>query len=134
MENLICLDASVLIEYFRKKNKQDTFFPKLSLKYIGFLVPAVAHFEIYNGSTPLQNQYWNNLFFDFMVLPFTADISITAVKIRTQLKAVRKTIEFKDLSIAATALHHNFPLATLNEKHFNNIQGLNLITPSSFQP
>lgn len=134
MESLVCLDASVLIEYFRKKNKAETLFAKLSLKHTGFLIPVVAYFEIYNGSTPLQNEYWDNLFSDFLVLPFTAEISRRAVKIRQQLKTLRTTIEFKDLTIAASALHHNFSLATINEKHFKNIQGLNLITPSSFLP
>ena len=134
MESLICLDASVLIEYFRKKNKAETLFAKLALKYTGFLVPAVAHFKIYNGSTPLQNQYWDNLFSDFIILTFTVYISITAIKIRRQLKVLRVTIEFKDLTIAASSLHHNYSLATINEKHFKNIKGLHLVTPSSFQP
>ena len=133
MESLICLDASILIEYFRKKNKAETLFAKLALKYTGFLVPAVAHFKIYNGSTPLQNQYWDNLFSDFIILTFTVYISITAIKIRRQLKVLRITIEFKDLTIAASSLHHNFSLATINEKHFQNIKGLHLVTPSSFQ-
>ncbi len=133
MESLICLDASVLIEYFRKKNKAETLFAKLALKYTGFLVPAVAHFKIYNGSTPLQNQYWDNLFSDFIILTFTVYISITAIKIRRQLKVLRITIEFKYLTIAASSLHHNFSLATINEKHFQNIKGLHLVTPSSFQ-
>ncbi len=133
MESLICLDASVLIEYFRKKNNAETLFAKLALKYTGFLVPAVAHFKIYNGSTPLQNQYWDNLFSDFIILTFTVYISITAIKIRRQLKVLRITIEFKYLTIAASSLHHNFSLATINEKHFQNIKGLHLVTPSSFQ-
>ena len=134
MESMICLDASVLIEYFRKKNKAETLFAKLALKYNGFVVSAVAHFEIYNGSTPVQNQYWDNLFSDFIILPFTADISIAAIKLRRQLKVLRITIEFKDLTIAASSLHHNYSLATINEKHFKNIKGLHLVTPSSFQP
>ena len=132
MESLISLYVSVLIEYFRKKNKAETLFAKLALKYTG-IVPAVAHFKIYIGSTPLQNKYWDNLFSDFIILPFTVYISITAIKIRRQLKVLRITIEFKDLTIAASSLHHNFSLATINEKHFHNIKGLHLVTPSSFQ-
>ena len=49
-----------------------------------------------------------------------------------QLKSKRKTIEYKDLLIAATALHYNYSLATINEKHFKDIKGLDLITPASF--
>ena len=133
MESIICLDASVLIEYFRKKNKKDTLFAKLALKYTGFIVPVAVHFEIYNGSNPLQKDYWDNLFSDFLILPFTAEISNTAIIIRSQLKTLRTSIEFKDLIIAASALHHNFSLATINERHFNNIKNLHLVTPSSFQ-
>jgi predicted nucleic acid-binding protein len=132
MEGLICLDSSVLIEYFRKKNKAQTLFPRLALKYSGFVVPSVVHFEIYSGSTPYQAVYWNNLFSDFLILPFTDSISNKAIVVLKELKAVRITIEFKDLIIAASALNHNFPHATNNEKHFNKIKGLQLITPSSF--
>jgi|GEM_PF-5191738 len=35
--------------------------------------------------------------------------------------------------IAASSLYYNYSLATINEKHFQNIEGLHLITPSSFQ-
>lgn len=134
MEGLICVDASVLIEYFRKKKKSETLFAKLSLTYTGFVVPAAAHSEIYYRSTPLQNAYRNNLFSDFLILPFTAYISLVAVEITKQLKANRTIIEFKDLTIAASALNHNLSLATTNEKHFKNILGLDLITSSSFNP
>ena len=132
MEGLICIDSSVLIEYFRKKNKAETLLPKLSLKYSGFAVPSVVHFEIYTGSTPQQTEYWNNLFSDFLVLPFTDSISNKAILIMKELKKIRITMEFKDLIIAASASNHNFPLATINEKHFNKIKGLQLITPFSF--
>jgi predicted nucleic acid-binding protein len=132
MEGLICIDSSVLIEYFRKKNKTETLFAKLSLQYSGFIIPAVVHFEIYSGSTPQQKIFWDNLFSDFLIIPFTASISNKAIFILKYLKIMSVTVVFKDLMIAASALSHNFPLATLNEKHFNKIKGLQLITPSSF--
>ena len=132
MEGLICLDSSVLIEYFRKKNKTETIFPKLSLRYSGFIIPSVVHFEIYSGSTLRQKTYWDNLFSDFLIIPFTDSIRNKAVFILKELKVMGITIDFKDLLIAASALNHNFPLATLNEKHFDKIKGLQLITPSSF--
>jgi tRNA(fMet)-specific endonuclease VapC len=132
MEDLICLDSSVLIEYFRKKNKTETVFSKLSLQYSGFIIPSVVHFEIYSGSTLQQKTYWDNLFSDFLIIPFTDSISNRAIFILKELKTLGLTIDFKDLIIGASALNHNFPLATLNEKHFNKIKRLQLITPSSF--
>jgi tRNA(fMet)-specific endonuclease VapC len=121
MEGLVCLDASVLIEYFRNRNKKETFFPSLSLNYPGFVLPAIAHFEIYTGCTPQQKIFWDNLFADFLILPFTTSVSFEAVSIQKLLKSVGINIEFKDLAIAATAKSYGYPLATLNEKHFINM-------------
>lgn len=59
----------------------------------------------------------------------TKDISNQSINIFRQLKTQRKSIEFQDLIIAATALSNKNSLATLNEKHFDNIEGLDLITP-----
>jgi predicted nucleic acid-binding protein len=48
------------------------------------------------------------------------------------LKLKRKTIEYKDLMIVPTALQVKYKSATINEKRFQDINGLDLITPSSF--
>jgi predicted nucleic acid-binding protein len=71
---------------------------------------------------------------DILIIPYQHYLNETAISITKQLKLKRKTIEYKDLLIAATALHFNYSLATINEKHFKDIDGLHLITPSSFQP
>jgi tRNA(fMet)-specific endonuclease VapC len=42
------------------------------------------------------------------------------------LKA-NKMIDLADILIEATALTHNISIATLNDKHFNRIQGLEII-------
>ena len=133
MENLICLDSSSLIDYYRKKNKEGTFFYKLSASYQGFVLPVTAHFEILSGSNPNQHSFWQNMFADLLVIPYQPYINQTAISIVSKLKTKRKTIDFKDLLIAATALHYNYSLATINEKHFTVIEGLHLITPSSFK-
>lgn len=132
MENLICLDSSVLIDYYRKKHKEKTFFLQLTQQYSGFLLSVTAHFEILLRSNPNQHDFWENIFSDILIIPYQPYLNETAVKITRRLKAKRKTIEFKDLLIAATALHYHYSLATLNEKHFENIEGLDLITPRSF--
>jgi predicted nucleic acid-binding protein len=36
----------------------------------------------------------------------------------------RKTVDLADIFIAATTLAHNIPFATINRKHFENIDGL----------
>ncbi len=133
MENIICLDASPLIDYYRKKVKEKTFFYQLTKNYTGFVLPVTAHFEVLAGSNLNQHSFWKNIFADLLIIPYQPYINETALNIIKQLKEKRKTIEYKDLLIAATALHYNYSLATINEKHFQHIEDLHLITPSSFK-
>lgn len=134
MENIICLDSSPLIDFYRKKVKEKTFFFRLTQNYTGFVLPVTAHFEVLAGSNSTQHLFWKNIFDDLLIIPYQPYINNTALSVVKQLEEKRKTKEYKDLLIAATALHHGYSLATLNEKHFGSIDGLNLITPSSFNP
>jgi predicted nucleic acid-binding protein len=130
MESLICLDTSVLIDFFRKLKSEKTLFIKLTQSnFSGFYIPVTVEFEIYYGATQQQLGFWNNLFNDFIILPFTQAINKIAIETAKDLRRKNKLIDYKDLTIAATALSARCPLATLNKKHFNNIEGLDLITP-----
>ena len=61
------------------------------------------------------------------VLPFDKSVAKKAVEINIQLKKKRNQIAIPDLFIAATAILHHLPFATLNRKHFERIEGLNII-------
>ena len=80
MENIICLDASPLIDYYRKKIKSKTFFYKLSDAYIGFVLPVTAHFEILSGSNTNQHNFWKNIFDDILIIPYQPYINGTAIQ------------------------------------------------------
>ena len=131
MEGIILLDSSVLIDYFCKKIKEKTFFYQLALRFNGFAIPVMVHYEILSGSNLQQESFWKNLFNDMMILPYTAKDNYTAIRIKELLKTKRKSIDFKDLLIATTSLVHHLPLATLNKAHFIAIKELSLITPDS---
>jgi tRNA(fMet)-specific endonuclease VapC len=130
IQRLINIDTSVLIEYFRKSEKSNSFFVRLlNKKFQGFLVSVAVHFEIYQGINNLQVNYWDNLFSDFLLLPYNENVNKHSIEVYKQLKKKRRSIEFKDLMIAATAKANKYPLATLNKRHFDQIEGLDLITP-----
>jgi len=132
MENkIICLDTSVLIDYFRKKNKQNTFFFQLTKKYSIFAVSVITEYEIYIGSNSEQEKFWNNFFKFLTILPVNSYVIKNAVEIEKKLKKTRKSIDIPDLFIAATTLENKMALATLNTKHFQNIEKIQLITLSS---
>ena len=130
MENLVCLDSTVLIDFFRKQKSDNTLFVKLiKSEFSGFYIPVTVKFEIYFGATEQQFDFWNNLFNDFIVLPLTESVNTIAIDIAKSLKKRNKLIDYKDIVIAATAVSQGCPLATINKKHFENIEGLDLITP-----
>ncbi len=131
MENIVCLDTSVLIDFFRKQKSEKTLFIKLiQSNFSGFYIPITVEFEIYYGANEQQLSFWNSLFTDFIVLPLTQAINAFAINIAKDLRRRNKSIEYKDLVIAATALSINCPLATINKKHFENMEGIELITPA----
>ncbi|WP_418884486.1 type II toxin-antitoxin system VapC family toxin [Cognataquiflexum rubidum] len=47
-----------------------------------------------------------------------------AIEVYASLKKQNKLIDLADLLIGATAKNHRIPLATLNKKHFQRIEGL----------
>jgi predicted nucleic acid-binding protein len=47
--------------------------------------------------------------------------------VNSGLKRKRKQIDLADLFIAATAMTQNLSIATLNKKHFDRIDGLDII-------
>lgn len=61
------------------------------------------------------------------VLPFYKGVAKVAADINRDLKGKRKQIAIPDLFIAATAITNNLPFATLNKKHFDSVERLNVI-------
>ena len=62
------------------------------------------------------------------VLPFDNKIALKAGQIYQELRKKNQLIEFRDIFIAATCLIHELPLATLNKKHFERIEGLTVMS------
>jgi predicted nucleic acid-binding protein len=116
-----------LIEFYRKKDKSKSALFRLSQTYSIFAVSAVTHFEIYAGTNKDQLGFWDSFFNDITILPFTAEVSKIAANIDAELKRKRKQIAVPDLFISATAIHHKLPIATLNKKHFERVDDLEVL-------
>ena len=127
-KELFCLDTSILIDYFRKTKKENSFFYKLAQDNSLFTVSVITEFEIYSGSNERQQELWDTIFHFITVIPFDSRVNEEAIKIFKDLKSKNKLIEMPDLFIGATARAHKLKLATLNHKHFSRIEGLELIT------
>jgi predicted nucleic acid-binding protein len=130
--DLIVLDTSVKIDYFRKSDKANSFFERLFRFNRGFTISVITHIKIMIGNNEAQNRIWEAILEDISLIDYHFSINQTAIRIYKELKQKNRHIPFQDMAIAATAIHHNYQLATINEKHFKNIAGIKLLTPAIF--
>lgn len=121
----LLVDTCLFIDYFRKKNKAKSLLYELSLQY-RITTSAVSYFELYAGAKERDFEFLNHMFQKIQILPFTAVNARKAAEIYQILRRENKIIEFRDIFIAATAIFHEFSLATLNQKHFQRIPELKL--------
>jgi tRNA(fMet)-specific endonuclease VapC len=128
MENeIICLDTSILIEFYRKKLKEKSVFFQLTQTHKLFAVSIITEYELLIGADANQTAYWKGFFDRVTILPFDKLASDAAVSITKQLAAKNKLIEIPDIFIGATALSRNMKIATLNKKHFERIPELVIV-------
>jgi len=121
------LDSSVLIDYFRKPNKANLRLVQISQQFSTLSISSITEFEIFNGATSLQIDFWNKLLKEITGLPFDNSAARIAVKIEAQLKKQRKNIDTADLFIAAVAVSNGLVLDTLNRRHFVHIESLKVL-------
>ncbi len=123
---MILLDSSVLIELFRKKDKEKTLFHNLSQSHKNLSISTITFYEIGIGNRKSHLEFWNLLCENLNVIPFDKTCSETAITIYLDLLKTNKLIDLADILIGATALTHHIPIATLNLKHFERIKNLEI--------
>lgn len=126
-DNLILADTSILIDYFRKTDKANSVWIALYDQGYDFSISAITHYESHSVATAAQLSFWQNVLQRTAILPFAETVANVAVEINNSLKRTRKQIAMADLFIAATTISNNLPLATLNRKHFDRIDRLDII-------
>jgi tRNA(fMet)-specific endonuclease VapC len=126
-DKIVLVDTSILIDYYRKTDKEKSDWISLVRQGYSFAISAVTKYEIYSGATQSQIVFWDSVLRAITVLPLNEAAVDTAVTTNITLKKKRKQIDLADLFIAATAITNNLPLATLNRKHFERIDTLKLI-------
>ena len=102
-------------------------FKKFSTARKAYSISAITEYEIYTGAKTAQMDLWNEFLDKTTVLPFDKEVARMAFGINRDLKRKRKLTDTADLLIASTALANNLPIATLNKRHFERIEGLSIV-------
>lgn len=92
-------------------------------------MPSIVIAELEYGlflkdSEKLWDAYRTILKGRLKILDFTAEVATTFAGMKAAQTRIGKTVDDFDLSIAATAVHHDLTLATLNHQHFKLIKDL----------
>lgn len=125
--SIVMVDTSILIDYYRKTDKSKSAWIALVRKGFGFAISAITKYEIYSGATPNQLEFWDNILLAIDIIPLDEAAIDVAVSVNARLKQNSKQIALADLLIAASAISYRMPLATLNKKHFERIDTLQII-------
>ncbi|MEO3404261.1 type II toxin-antitoxin system VapC family toxin [Mucilaginibacter sp. CAU 1740] len=126
-DKIVLVDTSILIDFFRKSNKQNSKLVYLIDEGYKFCICSITEYELYTGAGESQVAYWKAFLEKVNVLSFDSNASEKAIAINKSLKIKRKQIAIADLFIAAIAVSNNLPIATLNLKHFDRIDELSLL-------
>lgn len=127
-EKKLMVDTSLLIDYFRKTDKNNARLVNHFKTYGNLYISSITEFEVLNGAKQLQLEFWDGMLPRFTILHFDSKAARQAAAITEQLKSKRKNIDKPDLFIAATAIAHGLHFDTLNIKHFTHIDDLLMLT------
>lgn len=126
-DSRVLIDTNILIDYFRKTQKRKSLLYRLSEKY-QVLISTVTEFEFLSGFSTAQLNLGVEIIEAYEILPFDSYCAREAANIYRNLKTLNRLITAEDIFIAATAIVHQLPLATLNAKHFERIKELALLS------
>jgi predicted nucleic acid-binding protein len=108
----LLIDTSIIIDYLRRKDKEDTLLVKLSNNDYQHNISIVTHTELYAGKSVWEDEYLYKI-----VEKLCASINILFIDRTISKKAgeirARFDIKFVDAVIAATAIQNECSLVTL---------------------
>ena len=134
----VILDSSVVIEAERQHLNVAQFLKQIIQKIgemeaalCSITVAELAH-GVYRADTPERRErrraFLDDLKAAVPVYAITESTAEVIGKIGAESSATGVTIPFDDLLIGASALERGYAVATRNVRHFQKIQGLNLIS------
>ena len=129
MRNLV--DTDWAIDYLNQRSRAVQLLNGLYQDGIGISLISVA--ELYHGALNSYNpESSEQALLKFLDTLTIVDLDVPICRIfgieRARLRAAGTPIDNMDLLIGATALRHNLTLVTNNRRHFERMQGLDIIS------
>jgi len=129
----LLIDTSVAVAMERERESLQSLLDRASDEQVA--VAAITASELLHGvhraDTAMRRErrlrHVETLLEAVSVLPFDLDVARVHSRIWADLATRGNVIGAHDLQIAATALNHDLPLATLDREHFSRIDGLRLV-------
>ena len=123
---MVIVDADVVIEVLRK-NPAVTSYLRNDIGAFNIVLSAVTIAEIQQGATNKEGlQQINRLLKQYIILPIDHPISNIFSNL-VQKYVLSHDTDIGDTFVAATALHYQIPLLTMNYKHYKHIPALQLV-------
>src|SRR3989344_8109174 len=118
MEDKICLDSDVLIDFLKNK-KEIVDWIKEKEENFELTTTAINVFELYYGEyrkkSSIDTKELDKFFENIHIFDLTKEISKKAGELASTLEKEGNIIEFRDIIIAAISLTNNFVLKTNNK-------------------
>ncbi|MBI2647420.1 type II toxin-antitoxin system VapC family toxin [Candidatus Woesearchaeota archaeon] len=128
----IFVDSDYVINYLRGRTYTQDIIKKIKNKELEAYISVVTLFELYVGALLSINP--KKRFEDveillnwFNIIEINKEIMLIAAKIHVELRKKGFMLEIQDVLIGATAISMNIGLLTNNKKHFEKINGLQLL-------
>lgn len=122
----LLLDTSVLIDFLRRKNKEETLLVKIFRAGYMPAISLITHTELYAGKSVWRKvkakRELENLLAGLEIITFNEEVSRLAGQIRAKHR-----LGIVDAIIAAEAITSHLSLVSLNTKDFKRVKGLELL-------
>jgi tRNA(fMet)-specific endonuclease VapC len=93
-KEIICVDTSILIDFYRKKDKAKSKFVELSRKF-NFCISVITKLEILVGINPETEDFWNDIFSRITIFPINEMEVEKASQIIRSLRKQNKIIDIQ---------------------------------------
>ena len=125
------IDTDWSIDYMHQRGSTIRLVDEFAPQGVGMSIVSLA--ELYEGAfysadPQAESQSLRNFLSGFEIVHLDEDICQIFARQRGRLRTTGNIISDMDILIGATALRHNLTLLSNNRRHFERIEGLNIIS------